>query len=222
MEYTNSKLATSKVDLTKNSNPRKNEKYNQTGQIAKITIHHMAAVLGAEACAKIHAKSANASANYYIGKDGEICLGVPESRRAWTSNSSLNDYQAVTIEVSNDTNKNPWTVSEKAYKSLIKLCVDICKRNNIEKIRYTGDERGNLTMHKWFSATACPGPYLESKFPEIADEINKELKAPAAYKGSKTLYAVQVGAFANKNNAERLVKELETKGYIATVVKKNG
>jgi uncharacterized protein YgiM (DUF1202 family) len=31
-------------------------------------------------------------------------------------------------------------------------------------------------MHKWFAATACPGPYLESKFPSIAEQINARLE----------------------------------------------
>jgi nucleoid-associated protein YgaU len=53
--------------------------------------------------------------------------------------------------------------------------VDICQRNGIEKLNYTGDKSGNLTMHKWFAATGCPGPYLESKFPYIAEEVNKRL-----------------------------------------------
>jgi hypothetical protein len=32
-------------------------------------------------------------------------------------------------------------------------------------------------MHKYFAATACPGEYLESKFPYIANEVNKRLSA---------------------------------------------
>ena len=30
-------------------------------------------------------------------------------------------------------------------------------------------------MHKWFSATDCPGAYLEGKFPWITDQVNKIL-----------------------------------------------
>lgn len=30
-------------------------------------------------------------------------------------------------------------------------------------------------MHKYFAATGCPGPYLESKFSYIADMVNKRL-----------------------------------------------
>jgi uncharacterized protein YgiM (DUF1202 family) len=54
--------------------------------------------------------------------------------------------------------------------------VDICQRNGISRINYTGDKSGNLTMHKWFAATACPGPYLESKFPSIAEQVNARLE----------------------------------------------
>jgi hypothetical protein len=35
-------------------------------------------------------------------------------------------------------------------------------------------------MHKWFAATACPGPYLESKFPYIAEQVNARLVRTSA------------------------------------------
>jgi hypothetical protein len=82
---------------------------------------------------------------------------------------------AVTIEVANDVTGGNWHVSDKALASLIDLCTDICKRNGIVKLNFTGDKNGNLTMHKYFAATACPGAYLESKFPYIAEEVNKRL-----------------------------------------------
>jgi peptidoglycan hydrolase-like protein with peptidoglycan-binding domain len=77
--------------------------------------------------------------------------------------------------VANDVVGGNWHVSDKALAALIDLCVDICKRNDIKKLNYTGDKSGNLTMHKWFASTLCPGPYLESKFPYIANEVNKRL-----------------------------------------------
>ena len=134
-----------------------NDRYEK---ISKITVHHMAGVMDAEACAKMHCNGNGASANYYIGNDGLICGGVSEDRRAWTSSSGWNDQKAITIEVSNDVNHEPWTVSEKAYNSLIKLCADICKRYGI-KPHWDGTTYGSLTMHKQYAATACPGTYLE-------------------------------------------------------------
>ena len=66
-------------------------------------------------------------------------------------------------------------ISDKVLAKLIDLCVDICKRNKIEKLIYTGDATGNLTRHNMFAATLCPGPYLQSRFPYIAEEVNKRL-----------------------------------------------
>ena len=121
--------------------------------------------------------SREASSNYGVGTDGRVGMYVEEKNRAWTSSNADNDNQAVTIEVSNDEIGGNWHVSDKALKATIELCVDICKRNGIKKLNYTGDKSGNLTMHKWFSATNCPGPYLGSKFPYIAGEVNKRLNA---------------------------------------------
>lgn len=140
----------------------------------KITIHHMAGNISVEACGANFQTRGGAS-NYGIGTDGRVGLYVDESNRAWTSNSSSNDGQAVTIEVANDGGNPDWHVSDKALAKLIELCVDICQRNGIEYLNYTGDETGNLTMHSWFASTGCPGAYLKSKFPYIANEVNRRL-----------------------------------------------
>lgn len=144
--------------------------------VTKITIHHVAGIATAEGLGDQFADPARmGSSNYGIGYDGSIGVYVGEENRAWTSGSFANDVQAVTIEVSNDMYGGNWHVSDHVLARLIDLCVDICKRNNIERLNFTGDETGNLTMHKWFQPTACPGEYLESKFPYIADEVNKRL-----------------------------------------------
>lgn len=149
--------------------------------IRKITIHHMAGNLTVEQCGAVFAPtSRKASSNYGIGTDGRIGMYVEEKDRAWTSSSPDNDNQAVTIEVANNTLDPNWTVSDKAMASLIDLCVDICKRNGIQRLNFTGDKTGNLTMHCYFKSTLCPGPYLKSKFPYIASEVNKRLGAEAA------------------------------------------
>lgn len=178
MGYSNSPLISASVDLKAKSNPRKNKTYNPEGRISKITVHHMAGRMTGKACAQMHKDiTKKASANYYIGFDGDICLGVEESRRAWTSSSAVNDYVAITIEVSNDCNGDPWTVSDKSMKALIDLCTDICVRNGIKALNFTGDKSGNLTMHRYFSKTACPGEYLASRFPEITRKVNDNLSA---------------------------------------------
>lgn len=198
------------VNYTKLS-PNCNKPRNKP--ISKITIHHMAGNLTVEQCGEIFAKSSRqASSNYGIDSKGRVGLYVDEANRSWCSSSPENDHMAITIEVANDGGEPDWHVSDKALSKLIDLCVDICQRNGIEKLNYTGTKAGNLTMHKWFAPTACPGKYLESKFPYIANEVNKRLSKPTK------LYRVQVGAFANKSNAEKLAKELRSKGY-STIIK---
>ena len=146
----------------------------RSGKIDTVTIHHMAGNLSVETCGNVFQNS-RASANYGIGSDGRVGMYVEEANRSWCSSSSANDNRAVTIEVANSSTGGNWPVSDKALAKLIDLCVDICQRNGIARLNYTGDKSGNLTMHKWFAATACPGPYLESKFPYIAEEVNKRL-----------------------------------------------
>ena len=176
MEYTNSPLATDYVDFHgKNCNPRKNATYNPTGAITVITPHHMAGISSGKDCAQRHAAGNEPSANYYIGVEGDICLGIPESCRAQTSSSPANDYKAITIEVSNCNGAPNWEISSASQASLVKLCIDICKRNGIKELNYTGDSRGNLTRHNMFAATTCPGPYLQGRFQELAQKVNAAL-----------------------------------------------
>ena len=163
----NSKL----VNYTKLS-PYCNKPRN--AKIDKITIHHMAGNLTVEQCGNVF-QSSESSSNYGIGTDGRVGMYVEEVNRSWASSSPANDHRAVTIEVANDGGAPDWHVSDKALAKLIDLCVDICKRNGIKKLTYTGSTAGNLTLHKMFVATVCPGPYLEGKMPYIANEVNKRL-----------------------------------------------
>lgn len=146
--------------ISPNSNNPRN------ASIKKITIHHMAGNLSVETCGKIFASSARqASSNYGIGSDGRVGMYVEEKNRSWCSSSPSNDHQAVTIEVANDETGGDWHVSDKALAKLIDLCADICQRNGIDRLNYTGDTAGNLTMHCWFSATSWPRPLSQEQIP---------------------------------------------------------
>lgn len=159
------------IKLSPNFSSRNNSK------IRKITIHHTAGVLTVEAIGDIFSDiNRQASSNYGIGYDGKIGLYVDEKYRAWTSGSYDNDRQAVTIEVSNCLNGASWPVSDFVIERLIDLCCDICLRNDIKQLDFTGDETGNLTMHRYFQPTACPGDYLAARFPIIAERVNKKLE----------------------------------------------
>lgn len=187
MAFTNSSLVT----YTRIS-PNRNSPRNQP--ITKITIHHQAGINSVEGFGNIVASPARGmSANYAIGNDGRIGLFCPEGDRSWCSSSPRNDHRAITIEVSNSAygDSTGWPISDAAYNSLIKLCVDICKRNGIPKLVFTGDENGSLTYHYMFAATACPGPWIKAHTQDICDKVNAQLTnvkpAPTVPEGKYTV-----------------------------------
>lgn len=122
------------------------------------------------------------SCNYAVGRDGSIGMGVEEKDRSWCTSSRSNDHRAITIEVASD-KKAPYKVTDEAYEALIKLLVDICKRNNIKELKWKADksligkpDKQNMTVHKWFANKDCPGEYLYSRHGQIAKEVNAKLK----------------------------------------------
>lgn len=140
----------------------------------------MAGYASAKACCESFLPaSRRASANYCIGKDGEIWLNVDERNRAWTSGNSRNDNAAITIECANymdDSNGHVYgQLPQKTWDSLVALCADICLRNGISECTYTGHIDGVLTKHKWFQSTDCPGPWLDRQFDRLAHEVNELL-----------------------------------------------
>lgn len=155
-----------------------NADFPRENVIKKITIHHMAGDFALEDLGETFSRrDRRASSNYAIDTKGRVALYVEEENRAWTSSSRENDDQAVTIEVANDELGGDWHVSDEAYAALIELVVDICSRNGIGQLQFTGGTDGNLTIHKMFTGeTECPGPYLEGRMEEIAAEVNKRLE----------------------------------------------
>lgn len=175
MSYTNSKLI-NYIRLSPNHSGQRNH------SIDTVSIHCVVGQLSVEALGNIFSESScQASSNYGIGYDGKIGLYVEEKNRSWCTSSASNDNRAITIEVASDTH-HPYKVNDEAYKSLIKLLVDICKRNNIKELKWKADknligqvEKQNMTVHRWFANKACPGDYLYNLHGQIANEVNKQL-----------------------------------------------
>ena len=125
-------------------------------KISKIVIHHTAGVCSLEQFdAIVHRPGRNMSATYCVDKDARVGMFCPEEDRPWTTSSRWCDEQAITLEVSNSKMGEPWPISDKVYKKVIDLCADICKRNGIKKLTYTGDKNGSLVFHRFFAATGC-------------------------------------------------------------------
>ena len=197
--------------LTVHTNISPNRSSPRSNAISKITPHHAAGVIGIESLGAWFSKqSTQASANYGIDSDGRKALYVEEKDRAWTSSSSANDNQAVTIEISNSATGGDWPISDKAYSALIDLCEDIWKRNpgirqadGTPGLYYDGTPNGSLTVHRMFKATNCPGPYLDARLAQICSDVNKRLSAMA---DTSTLTKIAGTSIASAGQMTRYIK----------------
>ncbi|MCI6616095.1 N-acetylmuramoyl-L-alanine amidase [Ruminococcus sp.] len=228
MAYTNSKL----VNYTRIS---PNRSVNRNHKIDTVSIHCVVGQCSVETLGSIFAStSKEASSNYGIGYDGRVGLYVEEKDRSWCTSSASNDNRAITIEVASDT-YHPYRVKDVAYKSLIKLLVDICKRNGIKKLVWSTNKSErmnhlngcNMTVHRDYANKSCPGDYLYNLHGQIAKEVNAQLGSGTSSTTKKTLYRVrktwkdvksQKGAFNDLSNAKKCADE--NKGY--SVFDENG
>ena len=213
MAYTNSKL----VNYTRIS---PNRSVNRNHKIDTVSIHCVVGQCSVETLGSIFAStSKEASSNYGIGYDGRIGMYVEEKDRSWCTSSASNDNRAITIEVASDT-YHPYRVNDVAYKSLIKLLVDICKRNGIKKLVWSTNKSErmnhlngcNMTVHRDYANKSCPGDYLYNLHGQIAKEVNAQLGSGTSSTTNKTLYRVrktwkdvksQKGAFYDLSNAKK-------------------
>ena len=218
MDYTNSKM----VAYTKLS---PNHSGQRTHNIDRITPHCVVGQLSCESiCGCFTSPSRQASCNYGIGKDGRISLCVEEKNRSWCSSSNANDQRAVTIECASDMSE-PYAMNSAVYNSLVKLCVDICKRNGKKKLLWLGSKDKTLnyapksdemvlTVHRWFANKSCPGNWLYARLDDLAAKVTANLggssvtpspSATGLYRVRKSWADVksQKGAFKSLDNAKK-------------------
>ena len=213
MGYTNSKLVTYKKISPNKTSPRNHK-------IDTITIHCMAGDLSVETCGNVFSRSsAQASSNYGVDSKGRIGMYVEEKDRSWATSNRDNDNRAITIEVANDGGADTgWHVSDKTMKALIELIVDICKRNDIKKLKWSKNKSDrvnhkngcNMTVHRDYAQKSCPGDYLYGKHGYIAEQVNKKLGIKSSLSSTTT------------SNISSSTTKKKTKPTVAKPTIKNG
>ena len=194
---------------------------NHSGQrqhsIDRISPHCVVGQCTAEGLGAWFAKSSTqASSNYGIDKNGRVGLYVEERNRSWCTSSNANDQRAVTIECASDT-QEPYTMNAAVYTTLIKLCVDICKRNGKRKLLWLGSKDKALsyepaademviTVHRWFANKSCPGNWLYSRLGDLANKVTAAL-------GGSTEQEMQQPAPATCDPAKVIAVAVAELGY---------
>lgn len=198
MVYTNSELVAVKKLSPNHSGKR-------THSIDRISPHCVVGQCTAEGLGDWFGKSSTkASSNYGIDKNGRVGLYVEEKNRSWCTSSNSNDQRAITIECASDT-REPYTMNNKVYETLIKLCTDICKRNGKKKLLWLGDKTRSLnytpksdemiiTVHRWFANKSCPGDWLYSRLGDVAKRVTANLNStqPSTTGSTQVPFTVKV------------------------------
>ena len=177
-KYTNSPLVGYTRLVPKHSGQR-------THCIDRITPHCVVGQVTAARLGDIFSGTRDVSSNYGIALDGTIGLYVEEKNRSWCSSSNTNDQRAITIECASEP-KPPYAFKAVVYETLIKLCVDICRRNGKKKLLWFGDKAKSLnyspkpdemvlTVHRWFANKSCPGDWLYSRMGDLAKKVTAAL-----------------------------------------------
>jgi len=184
MAYTNS-------PMTVYTRLSPNHSGQRTHVIDRITPHCAVSQLSAEEIGDSYVNpSRQISSNYGIDMDGRVGLYVEEKNRSWCSSSNVNDQRAVTVECASDSTE-PYAFRDIVYQTLIKLCIDICRRNGKKKLLWLGDKDKTLcyspaademvlTVHRWFADKSCPGSWMYARMGDLA------CKVTAALGGSST------------------------------------
>lgn len=207
----------------------------RTHKIDTITPHCVVGFFSAkEICMIFQPTSRQASCNYTIGTEGDVGLCVEEKNRSWCSSSPANDHRAITIECASG-RSHPYEMKNETIDSLIRLCVDVCKRNDIPELRWRSDktligqvQKQNITVHRWFANKSCPGDYLFDMLYEIADDVNAKLGAPKDdllvefQPFTIRINIPNVEVYKNPGNEYEIAKATLTPGFSYTIVEQRG
>lgn len=153
-------------------------------KIDTVTIHCAVGLASSLSIARyLDTMTSDCSANYIIGKDGDITTMIPEKYRSWCSSNTANDDRAITIEVASEVDE-PYKVPTLAMAALLDLLVDICSRHGFMlKWSWDANERRNhigginMTVHRDFAAKSCPGDFLYDNMQAIAVVVNRRLNS---------------------------------------------
>ena len=96
------------------------------------------------------------------------------------------------------------------YNSLVKLCIDICKRNGKKELLWLGDKYKTLnyapaademilTVHRWFANKSCPGNWLYARLGDLAARVTAAL-------GGSSSSGLQASSLKDLSEAEAVAE----------------
>lgn len=147
---------------------------------------------------------------HYAVDDKIISQSIPDNENAWHAGDGENgtgNRESLAIEICVNSNSD----FKKAIDNAILLVADLMKKHKIPL--------ENVVQHNHWKGKNCPENIRKGNpitWQQFRDRVEKTLKE----KEQPTLYTVQVGAFAVKENAIKYAENLRDEGYQAFVKEK--
>ncbi len=188
-----------------------------------VTFHHNGGNLTHAGVLSVW-KTRPASAHFDVNAQGAVAQYVDVQEYAWAVGNRGGNETSISIEMADHTFAPKWEVSEVTWKGAARLAGWLFA--HIIKATPT---KNNVHYHHDWSATECPGPYMDSIRSEVLAEVQKwhahftenpsspRPSTPPPAKKSYTEVAHDVIDMKYGNNPER-AKKLEAAGYDAKAV----
>lgn len=125
---------------------------------SKVTLHHNGGRLSHSGVLSVW-QVRPASAHFNIDGLGTCAQFVKVNEYAWATGSTPGNEQSISIEMCNETVAPEWRVGENTWRSAARLAGWLFARVIGER-----PNSSNLVPHGYWSATACPGPFINGNW----------------------------------------------------------
>lgn len=193
-------------------------KYKKTS----VTFHHNGGNLTHAGVLSVW-KTRPASAHFDVDAQGRIAQYVQVQEYAWAVGNRAGNESTISIEMANSSFSPKWEVSEVTWKEAARLAGWLFA--HVIKAAPTKD---NVHYHHDWSATECPGPFMDSIRSKVLAEVKKWYKhftddendsspsspRPTTPEPKKSYTEVARDVIAGKyGNGDVRIKKLKDAGY---------
>lgn len=127
----------------------------------KVTLHHNGGRLSHGGVLSVW-QTRPASAHFNIDSPGTCAQFVKVNEYAWATGSTPGNEQSISIEMCNETVGPEWRVGEATWRGAARLAGWLFARVIGER-----PNSSNLLPHGYWSATSCPGPFINGTWGAI-------------------------------------------------------
>lgn len=173
-----------------------------------ITIHNTANDASAENEIAYMIRNDNTVSFHFAVDDKEAVQGIPLNRNAWHCGTDKGNKKSIAIEICYS--KSGGDKFQKAYANALELTAQLMKQYSIPA--------SNIMYHKTWNGKHCPHRLLDMGVTVEDYRKRASAKYNVLYSAQKTpLYAVQIGVYEKRANAEKQAENAKKAGFSAFI-----